>query len=66
VHLEVCDEGQGIAPARLDSAGVFRAPEGVGILAMRERAEQAGGRLELTSGPGGTTVRAVLPSQSRY
>jgi signal transduction histidine kinase len=48
-----------------DEQGLFHAPEGVGILAMRERAEQAGGRLEVRSGPGGTTVRAALPAFTR-
>jgi signal transduction histidine kinase len=34
---------------------------GVGIAGMSERIEQLGGRLELTSGDHGTTVRARLP-----
>jgi signal transduction histidine kinase len=63
--LEIRDQGQGIAPPAVDEQGLFHAPEGVGILAMRERAEQAGGRLEVRSGPGGTTVRAALPAFTR-
>jgi signal transduction histidine kinase len=33
----------------------------VGIAGMSERMEQLGGRLEITSGDQGTTVRARLP-----
>ncbi|HET7036864.1 MAG TPA: histidine kinase [Thermomicrobiaceae bacterium] len=50
--LEVADDGRGIAPEKR---------LGVGLLSMRERAEELGGRLTIESGPGGTTVRAVLP-----
>ena len=34
---------------------------GVGIAGMGERIEQLGGRLEITSGDLGTTLRARLP-----
>ena len=35
---------------------------GVGLLSLRERAEELGGRCEVACPPtGGTTVRAVLP-----
>jgi signal transduction histidine kinase len=34
---------------------------GVGIAGMRERIKQLGGRLEITSGKKGTTVRVILP-----
>ena len=43
---------------RVEGAG---ASEGVGVLAMRERAEQAGGKLTWGSDPLGTTALAVLP-----
>jgi PAS domain S-box-containing protein len=56
VVLEVQDWGAGIAPA-----GDRRSGEGVGIAAMRERAQQLGGLLEIESGPGGTTIRASIP-----
>jgi signal transduction histidine kinase len=42
---------------RLASSGTL----GVGILGMRERMRQLGGRLEITSDEQGTTVKAVLP-----
>lgn len=58
VRLEIQDNGCGFEPA---SAGL--AADGhFGILGMRERMEQIGGSLELTSTPGaGTTVTARLP-----
>ncbi|HMC83795.1 MAG TPA: PAS domain-containing protein, partial [Candidatus Polarisedimenticolia bacterium] len=57
VRLEVSDAGHGF------SAGPPRDMEerGIGIRAMRERARQLGGRLEIDSGPSGTRVLAVLP-----
>ena len=57
--LEVQDWGRGIP--RESGAP---AAEGVGIAGMRERIQQLGGRLEIDSGAGGTTVRAVLPLPS--
>ena len=51
--VEVTDEGQGIDPDR---------QAGVGLLSLRERAEELGGRSEITCPPfGGTVVRAWLP-----
>jgi len=51
--LVVSDDGDGIPPNR---------QAGVGLSSMRERAEELGGALEITTSPGaGTTVRATLP-----
>ena len=51
--VEVTDDGAGIAPA---------AEAGVGLVALRERAAELGGRSEVTCPPtGGTVVRAWLP-----
>lgn len=51
--VEVSDDGHGI-----NGQGV----EGVGLRSMRERAEQVGGHLDVSAGPGGgTTVRGRLP-----
>ncbi|HWA53403.1 MAG TPA: GAF domain-containing sensor histidine kinase [Solirubrobacterales bacterium] len=59
-QLRVCigDDGRGFDPA---------APtEGFGLLGMRERAELAGGELDLSSAPGGgTTIVAVVPAVHR-
>jgi two-component system CheB/CheR fusion protein len=52
IKLEVTDEGSGIAPDH---------QLGLGLLGMRERVTQSGGRLEITSDHRGTSVRAVLP-----
>jgi signal transduction histidine kinase len=52
--VEVQDDGQGIAP---DSHA------GVGLTAMRERADELGGSLVVESGPAGTRVLAQLPTE---
>jgi len=44
-----------------DGCGVGTARAGVGLTSMRRRAETLGGRLGLSSGPGGTTITATLP-----
>ena len=44
-----------------DGAGLGEAPAGVGILAMRERAEEIGGSLMVSSTGPGTSVDARLP-----
>jgi signal transduction histidine kinase len=58
--LRVCvgDNGRGFDPS---------APtEGFGLLGMRERAELAGGKLDLSSAPGeGTTIVATIPAVHR-
>jgi signal transduction histidine kinase len=52
--VSVADDGVGIAP---------NAPAGVGLVSLRERAAELGGRCEVTCPPdGGTLVRAVLPA----
>ncbi|MDQ6879124.1 MAG: GAF domain-containing sensor histidine kinase [Candidatus Dormibacteraeota bacterium] len=53
LRLEVSDDGSGLSP---------NAPAGVGLISMRERAEELGGRLELeTAAGGGTRLAALLP-----
>lgn len=58
--LEISDEGQGILLGALPALTGKIAGLGVGIMGMRERMAQLGGRLEIHSTPQGTTVRAVL------
>jgi len=54
VVLSLQDDGCGFDPARVPSGHL-------GLLMMRERAETAGGRLEVESAPGrGTTIRVVF------
>lgn len=56
LYVEVCDDGVGATPARL------QAPRSYGVLGMRERAAHFGGRLSIDSMPGaGTRVRLVMP-----
>lgn len=58
ITLEIIDFGHGIAP----TSGIERKQPryGVGIPGMRERISQLGGRLDIISGPTGTTVRATI------
>ncbi len=53
LYVEVADDGDGFDPAA--------ATRGFGLAGMRERVELSGGQLDVTAGPRGTTVRAVLP-----
>ena len=59
--LEIEDRGHGIPNASLKHIMSGGGVVGVGIAGMCERIEQLGGRLEITSGNHGTTVRARLP-----
>ncbi|MDO4263596.1 MAG: GAF domain-containing protein, partial [Deinococcus sp.] len=59
LHTTVSDDGQGFDPA---AATALAAQGHLGLLGLRERAQLAGGRLELDSRPGGgTQVRIWLP-----
>jgi signal transduction histidine kinase len=51
--IEVSDDGTGF-----DSTAATR---GFGLAGVRERVALSGGELDITPGPSGTTVRAVLP-----
>lgn len=55
VLLEVSDDGVGITGSDGTSGS------GLGLASMRQRAEEVGGTLAVTSSERGTTVRAVLP-----
>jgi PAS domain S-box-containing protein len=59
--LEIQDEGRGIPEAPLGQITRGGGGAGVGVTGMSERVEQLGGRFEITSGAGGTTVAAWLP-----
>ncbi len=53
LHLDVADDGHGLGP---------NARTGTGLISMRERAQELGGRCEIETSPdGGTTVRVRLP-----
>jgi len=61
IGLEVNDKGRGMPGELPGSGGPGGVLLGIGIRGMRERMRQLGGRLDIASGPGGTTVKAVLP-----
>lgn len=66
IRVEVEDRGRGIPPGILETGREITVRGlGVGIPGMRERVRQLGGRLEIQSGSGGTTVRAILPAANR-
>lgn len=63
VLLQISDQGRGIqgnGKRHIKEAGFAG---GVGIQSMRERMKQVRGKLEIESGPNGTTVRAVVGGQ---
>jgi PAS domain S-box-containing protein len=59
IRVEIRDDGRGILGFTSLDDQTFRT--GVGIQGMRQRTRQLKGRFELVSGPGGTTVRVLLP-----
>jgi signal transduction histidine kinase len=59
VRLVLQDRGRGFPEEYRNAKGFVRF--GVGILGMRERAEQFGGRLELASNDAGTKLTVTLP-----
>jgi two-component system, chemotaxis family, CheB/CheR fusion protein len=62
VTLEISDNGKGLPVGLLSETGQTRA-FGVGILGMKERLAQLGGRLEVNSSKKGTTIKAVVPAE---
>jgi len=59
VSIEICDEGKGFNPAILDSA---KAPAGLGLRSLRERANYIGGSLAIESSPGqGSRFTLTVP-----
>src|SRR5581483_5548477 len=61
--LEIRDTGRGIAPFALERLGEdWMGLPGVGLRSMKERIQELGGRLELSSSEKGTTLTAKLPA----
>ncbi len=56
--LRVSDDGRGMPPSRAGTAGPTL---GVGLLGMRERLSQLGGRLKINSSASGTIIEAEVP-----
>ncbi len=65
VTLEVSDDGRGMPSGILEHRIETTRTLGVGIVGMRERVRQLGGRLEIHSSTQGTIVKALLPLQHR-
>ena len=61
IVLQVKDEGRGLPPLESPEPDDNMQSLGVGILGMRQRMRQLGGRLEVASDEGGTTVTAIMP-----
>jgi signal transduction histidine kinase len=55
VEIEVTDDGRGFDTTQTTG--------GFGLTGMHERAALAGGTVTVTSQPGGTTIRATLPTR---
>ena len=64
-HASVClvrDDTAVVVEVRDDGCGIpSGTPAGVGLVSLRERAEELGGRCEVLGGDPGTLVRARLP-----
>ena len=61
VDLEVLDRGRGMDKNAVERGNGSGTRLGVGILGMRERMTQLGGKLEIESSSSGTTVRVSIP-----
>jgi signal transduction histidine kinase len=61
VTLEVSDQGCGMDKKAIERGNGSGTRLGVGILGMRERMMQLGGKLEIDSGSSGTTVKVSIP-----
>ena len=61
VNLEVSDRGRGMDQNAIERGNGSGSRLGVGILGMRERMIQLGGKLEIESSSSGTTVRVSIP-----
>ena len=60
ISVRISDQGKGMPAGHLNGRGLAQA--GVGLQGMRERLRQLKGKLEIVSGPSGTTVQASLPA----
>ncbi|MGB6977882.1 MAG: ATP-binding protein, partial [Candidatus Acidiferrales bacterium] len=65
VVLEVADQGKGSQQENSpeEAARDWTESFGVGLRGMSERVRQMGGKLELSSGRNGTTVKAIVPME---
>jgi PAS domain S-box-containing protein len=61
VSLDISDRGRGMSKNAIERGNGSGTRLGVGILGMRERMTQLGGKLEIESSSLGTTVRVAVP-----
>ncbi|MGB6596051.1 MAG: ATP-binding protein, partial [Candidatus Acidiferrum sp.] len=62
VMLQVIDVGKGMqSKNNEDEVRGWKGALGVGLRGMKERMQQLGGSLEISSGEEGTTITAALP-----
>ncbi len=61
VTLEIGDSGKGMAPGLVEQLEQGRPGGGIGLLKMRERILELGGRLEIRSNGRGTLIRVQTP-----
>jgi len=71
IVLAIEDNGKGMPIAGFDQVGVGSGSRdtnnmGVGLAGMRERLHQFGGRMEIRSGPQGTTLQVTVPLPVGY
>jgi PAS domain S-box-containing protein len=59
--LKISDQGRGMSRSTSDSQNGHAVLLGVGILGMRERMTQLGGKLDIDSSVSGTAVKATIP-----
>ena len=64
VHMEVQDNGHGIAPDLLNRLQNRNGNTGVGLAGMRERLSEVNGQLEIASGATGTAFRFSIPTEA--
>ncbi len=63
IYLEVIDTGKGFEPPPLEGPGGSEKQEHIGLRGMRERAELAGGTIQVTSSAGrGTRIVVRMPT----
>jgi signal transduction histidine kinase len=60
--LEIADNGTGIPEECIKRFNEAGHGTGVGLVGMRERVHELGGRLDIQSNPSGTTVSVALPA----
>jgi two-component system NarL family sensor kinase len=59
--LAVEDAGRGIPEIDAVQAHARNPKRGLGLISMRERVQEIGGRLKIISAPGRTVVSATIP-----